>query len=110
MTTPTAPPGASSPERSPCLRCPRPARWPRSCIGASRWPWTRAACTAVDVSDVLADAALITLHDYYASRPSDVRRNLLLVMHAALTLAVDDPDAERIDRGHIELAIAEGTG
>jgi hypothetical protein len=31
-------------------------------------------------------------------------------MHAALTLAVDDPEAERIDRGHIELAIAEGEG
>jgi hypothetical protein len=65
---------------------------------------------AVEVSDVLADPALVTVHDFYASRPSDVRRNLLLVLHAALTLAVDDPDAERIDRAHVELAIAEGTG
>jgi hypothetical protein len=65
---------------------------------------------AVDVSDVLSDAALVTVHDYYASRPSDVRRNLLLVLHAALTLAVDDPDALLIDRRHIELAIAEGEG
>jgi hypothetical protein len=39
-----------------------------------------------------------------------VRRNLLLVLHAALTLAVDDPAAERIERAHIELAIAEGEG
>ncbi len=65
---------------------------------------------AVEVSDVLADPALVTVHDFYAGRPSDVRRNLLLVLHAALTLAVDDPDAERIDRAHVELAIAEGTG
>ena len=65
---------------------------------------------AIEVHDVLADAALVTVHDYYASRPSDVRRNLLLVLHAALTLAVDDPDALRIERGHIELAIAEGEG
>jgi len=65
---------------------------------------------AVEVNDVLADAALVTVHDFYSSRPSDVRRNLLLVLHAALTLAVDDPDATRIDRAHVELAIAEGTG
>ena len=64
----------------------------------------------VELRDVLADAALVTLFDYYAARPSDVRRNLLLVMQAALTLAVDDPDAGRIDRRHVELAIAEGTG
>jgi len=64
----------------------------------------------VEVGEVLADAALVTVHDYYAGRPSDVRRNLLLVLHAALTLAVDDADAERIDRRHIELAIAEGEG
>ena len=50
------------------------------------------------------------MHDFYSSRPSDVRRNLLLVLHAALTLAVDDPDAERIDRAHVELAIAEAAG
>ena len=65
---------------------------------------------AIDVSNVLADAALVTVHDYYSSRPSDVRRNLLLILHAALTLAIDDPDAQRIERGHIELAIAEGEG
>ncbi len=64
----------------------------------------------IDLGEVLGDAALVTLFDYYAARPSDVRRNLLLVMQAALTLAVDDPDADRIDRQHIELAIAEGTG
>jgi hypothetical protein len=68
------------------------------------------ALPAVDVSNVLADAALVTVHDYYSSRPSDVRRNLLLILHAALTLAIDDPDAQRIERGHIELAIAEGEG
>src|SRR6478609_7536536 len=33
---------------------------------------------------------------------------LLLVMQAALTPAVDDPDAARIDRRHVEPAIAEG--
>jgi hypothetical protein len=65
---------------------------------------------AIEVSDVLRDAALVTVHDYYRGRPSDVRRNLLLIMHAALTLAVDDPAAELIDRAHIELAIAEGEG
>ena len=65
---------------------------------------------AVEVGDVLADAALVTVHDYYSSSPSDVRRNVLLVLHAALTLAVDDPEAERIDRRHVELAIAEGEG
>lgn len=65
---------------------------------------------AVEVSEVLSDAALVTVHDYYSSRPSDVRRNLLLVLHAALTLAVDDPEADRIERAHIELAIAEGEG
>ncbi len=65
---------------------------------------------AVDVGQVLAGAALVTLHDYYASQPSDVRRNLLLVLHAALTLAVDDPDGTLIDRRHVELAIAEGAG
>ena len=70
----------------------------------------RPGLPTVEVSEVLADAALVTVHDYYSSRPSDVRRNLLLVLHAALTLAVDDPDAMRIDRGHVELAIAEGEG
>jgi len=35
---------------------------------------------------------------------------LLLVMQAALTPAVDDPDAARIDRRHVEPAIAEGPG
>ena len=35
---------------------------------------------------------------------------LLLVMQAALTLAVDDPEAARIDRRHVELAIAKGPG
>ena len=65
---------------------------------------------AVELNEVLSDAALVTLHDYYASRPSDVRRNLLLILHAGLTLAVDDPDAERIERAHVELAIAEGEG
>ena len=65
---------------------------------------------AIEVSDVLRDAALVTVHDYYRGRPSDVRRNLLLVMHAAITLAVDDPAAELIERTHIELAIAEGEG
>ncbi len=65
---------------------------------------------AIEANEVLADAALVTLHDYYSSRPSDVRRNLLLVLHAALTLAVDDLDAKRIERGHVELAIAEGEG
>jgi hypothetical protein len=63
-----------------------------------------------EVDEILDGAALVTIHDYYASRPSDVRRNLLLVLHAALTLAVDDPDAERIGRRHVELAIAEGEG
>ena len=67
-------------------------------------------CRRSRCNDVLADAALVTVHDYYASRPSDVRRNLLLILHAALTLAVDDPDTVRIERGHIELAIAEGEG
>ena len=33
-----------------------------------------------------------------------------LVVIPALTLAVDDPAAERIERAHIELAIAEGEG
>jgi len=65
---------------------------------------------AVDVNEVLADAALVSVHDYYAARPSDVRRNLLLVLHAALTLAVDDPETDRIERRHVELAIAEGEG
>lgn len=65
---------------------------------------------AIEVSEVLRNAALVTVHDYYRGRPSDVRRNLLLIMHAALTLAVDDPDATLIDRAHIELAIAEGEG
>ena len=58
----------------------------------------------------VAAAALVTVHDYYAGRPSDVRRNLLLILHAALTLAVDDPAATRIDRRHVELSIAEGEG
>jgi hypothetical protein len=66
--------------------------------------------SVIELGEVLADAALVTVHDYYSGRPSDVRRNLLLVLHAALTLAVDDPDAIRIDRRHVELAIAEGGG
>jgi hypothetical protein len=65
---------------------------------------------AIEVNEVLTDAALVTVHDYYAGRPSDVRRNLLLILHAALTLAVDDPAATRIDRRHVELSIAEGEG
>ncbi len=65
---------------------------------------------AVDVGEVLDDAALVTVHDYYASSPSDVRRNVLLVLHAALTLAMDDPQAQRIGRRHVALAIAEAEG
>ena len=42
--------------------------------------------------------------------PGVLRRNLLLVVQAALTLAIDDPDAERIERRHVELAIAEASG
>ncbi len=64
----------------------------------------------IELRELLADAALVTLFDYYAARPSDVRRNLLLVAQAALTLAVDDPEAARVDRRHVELAIAEATG
>jgi len=64
----------------------------------------------VDLTEMLDSAALVSLFDYYTGRPSDVRRNLLLVVQAALTLAVDDPDAARIERRHVELAIAEGAG
>ena len=63
-----------------------------------------------DLSELLDSAALVSLFDYYTAKPSDVRRNLLLVVQAALTLAIDDPDAERIERRHVELAIAEAAG
>ena len=102
--------GDSCPERSRCLRCPRRAGSRRSRTAGSRLRWTARASRRSRRARCCPMLPWSPLHDYYSSRPSDVRRNLLLVLHAALTLAVDDPAAERIERAHIELAIAEGEG
>ena len=55
-------------------------------------------------TQVLTPAAGQRLFDHYASGPSDLRRNVLLVAHTALALALDD-DAGQLEQGHVELAV-----
>lgn len=56
------------------------------------------------VDDVFTAAAVRHLYQHYTSAPSDVRRNVLLIAHTALSLALDD-GAEKIDDAHIGLAL-----
>lgn len=56
------------------------------------------------VDAAFTPAAVELLYSHYALGPSDLRRNVLLIAHTALSLALDD-DAAQIEHGHIELAI-----
>lgn len=57
-----------------------------------------------DVSEVFTDDALEVLFAHYSAWPSNLRRNILLPAHTALSLALDD-GVDRIDEGHIMVAI-----
>ena len=56
------------------------------------------------VEAAFTPAAVERLYTHYAVGPSDLRRNVLLIAHTALSVALDD-DATQIDHGHVELAI-----
>ena len=64
---PSAPRAVSCPGRSPC-RGAVGRRGGGDPVPADRVGHGRQGLPAVEVSDVLADAALVTVHDYYASR------------------------------------------
>lgn len=57
-----------------------------------------------DVRDVFTDDALEVLYAHYTAWPSNIRRNVLLPAHTALSLALDD-GVDSIDEGHILAAI-----
>lgn len=59
----------------------------------------------VDRDDILEPAAIEAVFDRYATAPN-VRKHLILVANAALTLAVDD-HADRINHAHATAAIAQ---
>jgi len=63
-----------------------------------------ATVDTADVPAILTPAALVRLFEHYAAGAGDLRRDMLLVAHLALTLALDD-GAEAIEAAHIDLAI-----
>jgi hypothetical protein len=62
----------------------------------------RGAETAI--SEVLTADALEVLYAHYSAWPSNIRRNILLPAHSALSLALDD-GVDLIDEGHLLVAI-----
>ncbi|WP_029137170.1 hypothetical protein [Nakamurella lactea] len=70
---------------------------------ARRVELARAAETP-DVAEVFTPDALEVLYAHYTAWPSNIRRNILLPAHTALSLALDD-GVDRIDEGHIMVAI-----
>lgn len=58
-----------------------------------------------DTSEVFTADAIDLLYSHYAAWPSNIRRNILLPAHTALSLALDD-DADLIDEGHVLVAIS----
>jgi len=57
-----------------------------------------------DVSEVITADALEVLFAHYSAWPSNIRRNILLPAHTALSLALDD-GVDLIDEGHLLVAI-----
>ncbi|MDQ2847316.1 MAG: hypothetical protein M3Y77_13425 [Actinomycetota bacterium] len=57
-----------------------------------------------EATDAFTPDALEVLYAHYTAWPSNIRRNVLLPAHSALSLALDD-GVDRIDEGHILAAV-----